>query len=377
MRSPLSKRQWLLLDRLLALGSWLSEGRLPMQVTEVFGFGSFFRGKPGPGDVDLVIRCSNDTADFQLFSDLLHEATYGEGPESFPTPRDALLSVLDRRCGGCLPGMTDIARLRCLFERWIKGFSWAMLCDRLSRYGSLPMSTDIATALMKRHLPGLNVAKWLGSKDTIEHCGLRTGFSVLVWSQDKPDIRSNVEIALAHDKRRPSVLADLANLGPVLFRQVTLCDLMKRAIERLLRTPQSRGHCESVNKWFERWAKRHFGHDAAALRSAITIEKTMATFGDEALKLSVSVKFTPPSYEGLSLKQLSELVEENRSRIKFLWTYLRVYPKVIRSLAVYKSNHIPTDLAPRDYVSASVLSTCRKRERKKVALILADLGFLQ
>ena len=346
-----------------------------MQITEVYGFGSFFRGKPGPGDVDLVIRRSDDTAEFRLFSDVLHEAAYGEGPESFSTLGDALLSVFDRRCCGCLPGRTEITKLRCLFEQWIKGYSWAMLCDRLSRYGSLPTSRDIATRLMKRHLPGLNVAEWLDSKETIEHCGLRTGFSVLVWSQEKPDIRSNVEIALAHDKRRAIVLADLANLGPVLLRQVTLCDLMKRAIERLLRTPRSRGHCESVNKWVERWAKRHFGHDAATLQSAIVLEEATAVFGGDALKLSVSVDFTPPSYDGLSLEQLSELVEENRARIKSLWTYLRVYPKVIWSLAAYKSNRISTDLAPRNYVSASVLLTCRQRERKKAALILADLGF--
>lgn len=367
----------MLLDRLLSLGNWLSEGRLPLLVTEVYGFGSFFRGKPDPGDVDLVFRRTDDIAEFRLFSKLLHEATYGEGPGKFSTPQAALLSILDRHCSGYLPGMDDMASLRCLFEQWITGFSWAMLCDRLSRYGSLPTSIDITMRLMKRHFPGLNVATWLGPEGTIENCALRAGFSVLVWSRERPDIWSNVEIALAHDQRGPAVLADLAKLGPILFRQETLCDLMKRAIERLLRTPRSRGHCESVEKWIERWAKRHFGQDEAALRRAVTIEEAMTAFGAEALTLAASVEFTPSSYEELSLKQLSVLVEETRSKIKSLWTYLRVYPKMIWGLAAYKSNYVIADLAPRDYVSDSLLSTCSQRERKKVAAILADLGFLQ
>lgn len=241
MRSTLTKRQRVLLDRLLGLGNWLSEERLPLQVTEVYGFGSFFRGKPNPRDVDLVFRRADDTAEFRLFSKLLHKATYDEGPRKFPTPQAALLSVVDRRCSGCLPGMDDTKRLRCLFGQWISGYSWAMLCARLSRYGSLPTSVDITERLVKRHFRGLSVATWLGSKETIKNSALRAGFSVLVWSREQSDIRSNVEIALAHDQRRPAVLADLAKLGPVLFRQEALCALMKRAIEQLLRTPRSRG----------------------------------------------------------------------------------------------------------------------------------------
>jgi len=77
MAIPLTKRQRVLLDRLLTLGNWLSEGKLPVQATEVYGFGSFFWGKAGPRDVDLVLRRSRkDTADFRLFTRLLDEATY-------------------------------------------------------------------------------------------------------------------------------------------------------------------------------------------------------------------------------------------------------------------------------------------------------------
>lgn len=197
---------------------------------------------------------------------------------------------------------------------------------------------------------------------------------MLVWSREKPDIRANIEMALAQDQRRLSVLAELASFDPVLFRQERLCDLMKRAIEQLLRTPRSRARSESAKNWFSLWAQRHFGPDTPALESAMTVEVMSATFGDEALKRSVGLEFTPRSYDGVSLEQLSTLVEEKRIRIKSLWRYLEVCPDIIWALATYKSNHVSTELTPRDYVLDHLQSTRNQQQWKKLVPILADLG---
>jgi hypothetical protein len=49
----LSLCQKLLLSRLVTLGEQALKRQLPVEVTEIFGFGSFFPGKQGPKDVDL------------------------------------------------------------------------------------------------------------------------------------------------------------------------------------------------------------------------------------------------------------------------------------------------------------------------------------
>lgn len=213
----LAEKQRVLLDRLRTFGNWLSQGKLPVEVLEVRGFGSFFRGKTKPRDVDLVIRRAGDTADFRLFSKLLDKATYGRYSREFSTPQAALLKVFDQHYSHFLPGMIDMTAQRHLFEQWIEGYSWAMLYDTtIHRHITLRSSTEIARRLMKRHLPNVNIPMWLGPKEPIEKCGLHAGFTVLVWSREKPDIQANVETALAQDQRR---LTDEARWSRTLAKE--------------------------------------------------------------------------------------------------------------------------------------------------------------
>ena len=376
MTLALSQRQSVLLDRLLTLGNWFRAGKLPVKVTEVYGFGSFFRGKAQPRDVDLVLRCApEDTTDFQFFSKLLDKATYGGFSSQFSTPQAALLHVFDQHYSDLLPGVIDVSAQRDLFKEWIEGYSWEMLFDTtIHRHLILRSSREIARRVVKRHLPNLNIPMWLGPSQSIDDSGLNAGFSVLVWSREKPDIRANVETALTQDQRRLSVLAELAGFDPVLFRQETLYGLLTKAIAQLLRTPRSRTRSESPEKWFRLWAKRHLGPEATTLDSAMTVETMSATFGNDALARAVSKEFVPQPYDGVPLEQLSELVEEKRKRIKMLWRNLGVYPDIIRALAAYKSNHVSTELAPRDYVLGHLQSTCNQRQWKRLVPILAELG---
>jgi hypothetical protein len=372
----MTQRQRVLLDRLLTLGTWLSDGKLPVQVTEVYGFGSFFRGKAQPRDVDLVLRCLlEDTADFQLFSTLLDKATYGGFSSDFSTPQAALLHVFDQHYSSLLPGVINVTAQRRLFEEWIEGYTWGMLFDTtFHRQLTLRSATEIARRLIKRHLPNLNVPMWLSPDRPIDKCGLNAGFAILVWSREKPDIRANVETALTQDQRQLSVLAELAKFDPVLFRQETLYDLLTKASEQLLRTPRSRTRSESPEKWLRRWAKRHFGPDAHTLDSAMTVERMSATFGDKALALAVGKEYAPRSYDGVPLEHLSALVEAKRKRIKSLWRNLEVYPAIIRALAAYKSNSVSTDLTAREFVLDRLQSTRNQRQWKMLVPILADLG---
>ncbi len=372
----LTKRQKTLLDRLVTLGTWVADGRLPVQVTEVYGFGSFFRGKTQPRDVDLVLRrSSEDTGDFQLFSKLLDEAAYGDFADECSTPQEAMLRVFDQHYSGDQADVADIPVRRHLFEEWIEGYTWGMLFDpTYHRQLTLRSATEISRRLIKRRLPNLNVAEWLTPGRPIEQWGMAAGFSVIVWSQEKPDIRTNVQMALAQDQRRASVLAELAKFDPVLFRQETLYGLLMKAIEQLLRTPQSRTRAQSVQKWLQRWAKRNLGPEADMLESAMTAEKMSATLGSEALARAVNQEFVPRSYEGVPLEQLSEIVEEKRKRIKSLWRNLEVCPNIVRALAAYKSRQVVGNRTAEDSVLGHLRSACNQRQWKLLVPILTDLG---
>jgi hypothetical protein len=372
----LTSRQQTLLDRLIILGQWLGEGRLPMRATEVYGFGSFFRGKPKPRDIDLVLRSSQEeTVDFQLFSKLLHTATYGGYSQTFATPQAALLHVFDQHHAGIFPGLIDVAPQRRLFGEWIDGYTWTMLFDNtVYRHVELRSAREIARRLMKRHLPNLNVILWLGPDEPIKQCGLNAGFAELVWSPEKPDVRANVERILADDHRRPAILAELGNFDPQVFRQEALCNLLKRAIELLLQEPRSCTRSNSADEWFRVWKKCHFGDDIPMFDQAMIVAVAGASFGKAALEDAIPTDFTAPSYDQVPLEELCNLVEEKRIRIKALWHRLEGYPEIIWALAHYKSRCDEMDVHVNGYVWDFLRVTCNRTKLKRIAHMLPEFG---
>lgn len=96
-----SKRRQVLANRLGQLGKTLKTAILPVEVYEIWGFGSFFRAKERPNDVDIVVKYKKSgTSDllYHLFHDYMEKAieTYrkeGYDDNRFPAPKDAWFTV--------------------------------------------------------------------------------------------------------------------------------------------------------------------------------------------------------------------------------------------------------------------------------------------
>ena len=164
--ASLTKRQRVLHDRLLTLGNWASNRLLPIDTTQIIGFGSFFRGKPQPKDVDIVIQHTKDpTADFRRFRRLLHMATRDMvRREKFDTPQAALLDVFDERQERMLPHCDElVTQERALFATWSDGISWNMLLPQtIAGQVQVEGPEYFTTRLIRRHLPNVNVVLYLG-----------------------------------------------------------------------------------------------------------------------------------------------------------------------------------------------------------------------
>ena len=200
----LTRREQVLFDRLLVLGQWASQRLLPVDAIEIIGFGSFFRGKPNPKDVDLLIRHTrSNSQDFTRFQQLLdivrRDMKYRE---RFDTPLAALLDRFNREPATLLPGCEDLlVEERSLFGRWIEGISWNMLSPgTIAGQVALEGPVYFTERLVKRHLPNMNIAFFLGPDEEWNEMGLRSTFVVPIWSRQQRDIRGNLEYALSPER---------------------------------------------------------------------------------------------------------------------------------------------------------------------------------
>lgn len=301
-----TKRQRVLLDRLVTFGQWLSEKRLPVSVLEAYGFGSFFRGKGRPHDVDILLRRSTeDTDDFRLFSKLLDKVSYGRTYRKFKTPQAALLNAFDQHYSNLIPGLIDVSVQRAVFGEWIEGYTWKMLSTSdIAQEITLRSDREIARRFVKRNLPNLNISWWIGPDDSPQQCGLRATFIVLFWSKDKPDVRANVEAALLDGDRHNPILEELAQFDHDIFRLETQIDLVKKAVERLLRTPRSRKPADSSPAWLRAWANRQKGLNGKALETAIFCDDQIS---EERIIEHLGLQYPQSSYDGLLDRRFHQL----------------------------------------------------------------------
>ena len=101
MPSGFSKRQLVLLERLEKVCQRAAADDLPVRIEEVWGFGSFFRLKESPQDLDLAIKYSR--GDDTLWRGFHEEMEKGihmawDKRADYPAPSDAL-----RATPSCLP----------------------------------------------------------------------------------------------------------------------------------------------------------------------------------------------------------------------------------------------------------------------------------
>jgi hypothetical protein len=208
-----SKRQRTLIERLVTLGDWASNRGLPLDVIEIRGFGSFFRGKPNAKDVDLFLRCErhphreNFTHFLEVVDHILDKDVY---EQTCKRPSDALQAFFEGPDAGHVIASINEADCQ-LFIRWLEPFSWNMLCPQ-TIHGQIEIENpDIfAKKAIRYHLPNLNVVELINREHSaMRSLGLRCGFTVTVWSAETQNVRSNLDELLSEASIETNLLSEL------------------------------------------------------------------------------------------------------------------------------------------------------------------------
>jgi len=364
MLQDLTDRQQLLFSRLVTLGEWATNRKFPFRVLEIIGFGSFFRGKPRPHDVDLVLRVENSdrATELKRLVDLVKTLRRDwDLQEKFETPSAAisdLVKLKDQR-------VSDISDSEIkLFLTWIAGYSWNMIFhqDYLGAYDYLS-SHAIAKRLIKASLPNLNVVLFVGPKEPDKPVGLRCGFNVSIWSQDRPDTASNLFELLTETSVRENATRELAFFREELARISATVRLHEAEIELLRKIPKRRQPSSDSSRWFETYAKNH--PDLIAATAEL----------DRAYKPNSQTEDRVPiSTRDRALIELATEVDELRVEIKRLYRRNDLLEPLRDSLAYFKSGKAETELPAEEYAATCLLSRGSKTEKAKCAEFLRSFG---
>ncbi|HVX13833.1 MAG TPA: hypothetical protein VHC22_21805 [Pirellulales bacterium] len=353
----LSSRQKLLLSRLVALGSQARQRQLPVEVTEIFGFGSFFRGKQRPKDVDLLIchTCEHGRA-FSSFQAILeHIAADVRYQYDFDRPLAAFLDEYDRRHANMLPGLVSVDEERELFQRWLEPYSWPMLFPKcIGDACAWEDPCGVTRRLLRRRVPNVNVAYFIFPDRSPDQIGLRAGFTELIWSHDQPDISDNVMAALAPDRVLANTQKEFRNFDRQLFLlRATLAMLEQCARQALKEHPPETG--------------------ASRLPHGLLCAETLMTESQVTQELGKTYQCR--GVDDLGQHELGELVEQHRAGVKDLWNRVESTRQAIGLMNRYwrwteRRPNIPIE----KFVAGELGSGKTAAQRRIVSTVLSSLG---
>lgn len=369
MAMQLSERQQILFERLVTLGEWATKGELPSQVLEIRGFGSFFRGKPRPSDVDLILRVQrpDHLPEFDRFITLVKSVRYDWKLEKrFPTPQEALDRLRSNGDKRCTEATDDEYRK---FLNWIEPYSWNMLRpDTIHKECSFEAPEDYAKRMVKRQLPNLNIVMFQNPDDTeIRPVGLRCGFTVLLWSTKFTDTAANLNSLLAEQTVVDNLQQEMAYFNVQIPKVEAQASLYDAEIELLSRIPRRRKQISSSWNWLESFSKGHTSLKAfqEQLEKA---EKAADRFDKEEWGRH-------PQSDVASLAQTAQKADEARKKLKQLYQRNDLLEALRNRLAYFKSGCAKSDLPAKEYVVNDLLSEGSQKKKEQMADFLRTLGY--
>src|SRR5690242_17099404 len=119
----MTRRQAVLLDRLVTFCERCGSPDLPVRIGRVLGCGSFFRGKERPGDVNLIACVVGEHPLFGKFCDLVDGELRKDRTDQPPAERMGRIS--DSHADPA------IKEARSLFVSWLGGFTDRMLFQHM------------------------------------------------------------------------------------------------------------------------------------------------------------------------------------------------------------------------------------------------------
>jgi hypothetical protein len=295
----MTRRQSVLLDRLVTFCERCDSPDLPLRIDRVLGFGSFFRGKERPADVDLLATIGSQHPLFPTFRDLVGQEITKDEASLTPAERMELTAACHAD--------PDVRRARPLFVSWLGGLSNHKLFGQ-----GLPMwkSPLLYTQhLLRASLPGVKVS--LIAPDKEHHVQVVHE----VWSPERADVRARVEQLWARDQRD-----DLLKEGVWFERQARAllleAAILDRVAERLVKCRTRVVATTYPEAWdrFEGWLRT----TDLGFPPGLAIDAVKEGLAFWRVDLVDPPGYCPTDFAALATAELCRAVEDKRSELRGL-----------------------------------------------------------
>lgn len=352
-----SKRQAALNQRLEALCSRAEKEDLPIIVEEVWGFGSFFRLKERPKDLDLGVKYSDFHPLWQKFNDVIEKVLSArwESTTSYPSPGDALREELSKSNDGAVLWST--------FSAWIEGLTW----DAMAR-GIIPEEAynwDIVTRrMLTRNLPG---AKVMTFAKVGEKFHLATEAVLLIWSRSKPDVKSNLLVAFSPKSMKDNMVVELAGFDEQLSAVKFELDVKTRLYKSLIPLPPEAFPPEDDNRAWHEWLVSR-AKELVPPKDGERAKKLFegpSPFAEEAA--SPKRVDDGAAYRNMELRDLQEATERKRAEMKDGHREIEVVKALLDAVVDWKSRRLDRDTYHARYtIEVWLAQRALKNSHKKI-----------
>lgn len=320
----LSPRQTTLLKRLKVVCERAETLILPVFIEEIWGFGSLFRAKERPGDLDLLVKFSGHNPKHDLFRNLMDKAMHRHN--EFSTPQEALLQIIKQEIS------EDSAKeLIPIFNGWLEGYTWNKVFD-----GFVPGISysweRLTIRLLKQDVPRVSI-HLTGIEDKPH---LNAESLVLVWSKKNPNLHDNIKQVLSPSKITDVIWKELENFD----RQINTCNVESNVVQKVFKKlldadPQITDYDE-MRKWMTSEASASFPMLTKENLSKIILNVHMMFPEDSGIVFT----FDQTKYRAKALEELKEIVEQRRLEVKESKWQLEVFRMALRQLGRLKRERL-------------------------------------
>ncbi|QDT24353.1 hypothetical protein [Gimesia chilikensis] len=363
----LTKRQKTLFDRLVTLGEWANTGELPYHPLEILGFGSFFRGKRNPNDIDLIFRIPKEhLPEFDEFVQLLYEIRNDwDLEERNANPHDALVELRTNEDQRVANFSDSVFRK---YLNWIKPYSWNMLRPNdIHQHNEIASPYAYSKRMIKMNLPKLNVVSYLSpEEEKMKRDGLRCGFVVSIWSKDSPDTVSNLKRLLSEECVVQNLARELAYFDVQISEVSAYKQLLEAEIELLLKIPRRR-KAKNGSIWFDEYSESH-ANLVVVHQGYNSAKEASKRFDEEQWGKEIDIKIR-------SVAESAKTADQSRKTLKELYRLNDMLESIRNVLAYFKSGEDETELNAKEYVVDCILKSGSQKLKDEKAEFLRNRGF--
>ena len=353
-------------DKLEIVCNRIQREILPFQIDEVWGFGSFFRLKDSPRDVDLILKFSKENSIYEKFKEIL-EKTYSKNSK-YQTPKEAFEYISSSELNS-----SEHATLMPIFSQWIESYTWNILFGGPLSIPEFKINpTEITKRVLLKELRGIQIAYIVSVNDPLE--SLRAEKIDLVWSDSAPNVSKNLDELFSPTKIRKARLSELENFDKQISSHQQECDVVIYLI-KYVRKSKSVKDRDDFKKSLLGKAEGKFTNISKEHLTQV-IDNVNRAYPDEQVISATNLV----DYTSLDDQHLKDKVENKRIELKKIQKTLFVSRSVLSCLYLRKSreqNEYEKKFSLEELIAMDVLGDIPKKivSEKEIRENLKMLNF--